>query len=127
MRTLRFWIPTLIGATVLPILYFLITLPSGGAAAGHAGAGMGLILVFYPLPLAILMFFGAANNDESLGPLIRGIVYLAAFLQFPLYGFVISYARLRHSLWLKILAGIVWFHIGIVTLVTIIASLQAKL
>jgi hypothetical protein len=126
MRSIRFWIPTLIGVVVLPILYFLISLPSEGAA-GHAGAGMGLILIFYPLPFALFIALGADSSAASFGPLIKVVVYGVAFLQFPLYGFVISYARLRPSLWLKICAGIAWFHIAIVVLVTVIVLIQAKL
>jgi len=32
-------------------------------------------------------------------------------LQFPLYGFIISYANLKRRWWLRLAAAIVWLHL----------------
>lgn len=113
MKRFRFWLPSLIGLFVAPLFFLLpYTISSG---ADHAGAGMVQLLVLYPIPLLAMMF-------------APGLLAIAAvWLQFPLYGFVISYANLRQSLWLKILAGIIWLHLIAIGAFIIIFVIQTAL
>ena len=114
MKALRFWLPTLIGLLITPL--FLISLSDTiSPKADHAGAGMGQLLVLYPVPLLAMMF---APRLPALG---------ALWLQFPVYGFIISYANLRKSIWLKVLAGMVWFHLIAITGFVVVLAIQAVL
>jgi hypothetical protein len=120
MRTLRFWLPVIVGFFVTPLFYFLLPyLISPGAS--HAGAGMGQLLVMYPIPLLTMMFAASSGDSFFMG----AVAFVAFGLQFPLYGFIISYARLKESVWLKVLAGIVWLHLIIIGVFLIIFLVQA--
>ena len=104
MRSIRFWIPAIIGALVMPAFYYLVILTAHGSGS-HAGAGMGLMLLFYPVPLLII-FAGSPSSDAFVSQIISVLAVGAAVVQFPLYGFVMSYAKLKQSVWLKVLAGV---------------------
>ena len=109
MKNFRFWIPVIIGMLATPI--FL------GVALISTGAGHGSYLstlIFYPLPL-FLLFLQPVNIDDAFLKAIldNGIIAVAfglAILQFPAYGFLISYSRTKtgSKLWtaIRIILGI---------------------
>jgi hypothetical protein len=121
MRNFRFWIPSVVGALLTPILFFA-ALDSTGAGHGSYAAA----LVLYPLSMLILISLaGVAPTDASGGQFLDTIYMLfvagLAIIQFPFYGFVISYAKLKGSWWLTIVAGIIFLHligIAIFSLIT---------
>ena len=124
MRNFRFWVPTIIGALATPVCFYLVfDMGSGHAtASGHAGAGMGALLIFYPLPLFVMMLSAAGpSRDAFLSQVVGALAIGAAILQFPLYGFIISYAKLKRSFWLKLCAGVVWLHIVAIVIGLVIA------
>lgn len=86
------------------------------------------MLLFYPLPVfSMMLFTGVASGDAFLSQVISRLAFAGMVLQFPLYGFVISYANLKRHLWLRLCAGVVWLHviaiIGCLTVFFIQASL----
>jgi hypothetical protein len=113
------------GALITPLCLYASLVSTG---AGHGSYGS--MLVLYPLPTFILLLFaGIAPDDAFLSQIVRTIsmvlVFGAAILQFPLYGFVLSYARLKKSLWLTLCVGIIWLHIigiGVWLVITVIAG-----
>ena len=113
MKTLRFWIPVIIGALWTPVCLLLIgASASESGASGHAGAGLGATLLFYPIPAALMMLFsGASPENAFLSQLLSRLAFAAMLLQFPLYGFIISYAHLKQLWWIKLCAGFVWLHL----------------
>ena len=113
MRNIRFWILAIIGALVTPVCLYLITTSAGhSGASGHAGAGMGAMLLFYPIPVfSMILFAAGSSGDVFLSHIISGLAFVAMVLQFPLYGFTISYANLKQHFWLKLCAGVVWLHL----------------
>jgi hypothetical protein len=113
MRKIRFWIPVIIGAILTPFCWYLIAKSAGdSSASGHAGAGMVAMLLVYPLPVFATMFFGGSpSGDAFLSLVISRLAFAGMMLQFPLYGFIISYANLRRYLWLKLCAGVLLVHI----------------
>jgi len=113
MRNIRFWIPAIIGALLTPVCLYLIAMSAhGSGASGHAGAGMVPMLLFYPLPSFSMMFFaGGPSSDAFLALVISRLATAGMLLQFPLYGFIIGYAKLKRHLWLRLCAGVVWIHI----------------
>lgn len=78
------------------------------------------MLVLYPLPTLILVLFaGLAPSDAFLSQGIQTVsmvlVFGIAILQFPVYGFLLGYAKLKGSCLLTVCAGIIWLHVfGIV-------------
>jgi hypothetical protein len=116
MKNIRFWIPAIIGALVTPVcLYFIGASASGSGAAGHAGAGMGAMLLFYPLPSLVSMLSGEGTRDNALLSLVLSrLAFAAMILQFPVYGFVISYANHKRRLWLGLCAGVAWLHLFVI-------------
>jgi hypothetical protein len=123
MRNIRFWLPAIIGVFLTPIFFYLLPylIPAG---SGHAGAGMVQLLVVYPLPLLTMMFLSGKSSDAFLS---QALAMGAIWVQFPLYGFIISYANLRKSLWLKICAGLVWVHLIAIAAFVIIFVIQTRL
>ena len=113
MTNVRFWIPVIVGALLTPVCLYLIAASAGdSSASGHAGAGMGAMLLFYPLPvLSMMLFAGGPSGDAFLSHVISRLAFAGMVLQFPLYGFIISYANLKRYLWLRLCAGVVWLHI----------------
>ena len=127
MRSIRFWIPAIIGALVMPAFYYLVILTAHGSGS-HAGAGMGLMLLFYPVPLLIrITFAGSPSSDAFVSQIISILAVGVGLVQFPLYGFVISYAKLKQSVWLKVLAGVIWLHIVVIVVVLAIALIRWSL
>ena len=124
MRNLRFWLPTIIGALLTPVFLF--------AAAASTGAGHGsyaAALVLYPVSMMIMVSFaGVAHSDaftsQSIQIISLVLVIGLAILQFPLYGFVLSYARLKDKWWLTIAAGIMCLHLLGVAVWLIIAGIM---
>ena len=114
MKKLRFWIPTIVGGLIIaPACLYLIAASAG--ESGHAGAGMGAILLFYPLPAALMMLAGGAAPDNAFFSLLLSrLAYSAMVIQFPLYGFTISYANLKRNLWLRVCAAVVWLHLIVI-------------
>jgi hypothetical protein len=120
MRSIRFWTPAIIGALLTPICFYLITSSASDSdASGHAGAGMVAMILFYPLPFFFMILLaGTSTGDAFLSLIISRLAFIGAAVQFPLYGFIISYANLRPRLCLRVCAGAVWLH-----LIAIIAGL----
>src|SRR5438552_17357328 len=116
MKRIRFWLPPLMGLFVTPLIFFLLPYTIGPGPS-HT-PGLGQFLALYPAPMLLIIFFDLKPTESfSLETVIRA----ASWIQFPLYGFIVSYANLKKTLWLKILAGIVWVHIiGIAALMTIL-------
>ena len=111
MRHIRFWIPTIVGALITPPSLYAALVSTG---AGHGGYGAMLIL--YPVPtLTLLLFAGVAPGDAFLsqvvGTVSMSLVFGGAILQFPLYGFILSYAKLKESCWLALCVGVIWLHL----------------
>jgi hypothetical protein len=113
MRNIRFWIPVIVGALLTPIsLYSIYASANASEASGHAGTGMGAILLFYPLPMFFrILLQGTASGDAFVAQVISRLAFAMMVLQFPLYGFVISYAKLKRHRWLRLCAAVVWLHI----------------
>ena len=100
MNKIRFWIPFLIGVLITPVFFYASTL-SDSSAASHAGAGFQMIL-FYPIPFLLAIF-----SSPVLG------IGLAA-IQFPLFGFIVSYANLKkESVFYAVIKVIIWLHITV--------------
>jgi len=111
MRNFRFWLPTIIGALITPLLLLFAGISTGG---GHGGYGAAFVL--YPLPLLILVLSAVAAPTDALiakpvETLSLGVIIGLAIIQFPLYGFVLSYARLKITWWLTLVAGIIYLHL----------------
>jgi len=113
MRNIRFWIPAIIGALLTPVCVYLIAMSArGSGASGHAGAGTGAMLLFYPLPsFSLMLFAGGPSSDAFFSHAMSRLATAGMLLQFPLYGFIISYAKLKRHLWLRLCAGVVLIHI----------------
>ncbi|HYW69386.1 MAG TPA: hypothetical protein VE961_00030 [Pyrinomonadaceae bacterium] len=125
MRNFRFWLPTLIGALITPLLLLFAAISTGG---GHGGYGAALVL--YPLPLLILvlsLFAGVARSDaftaKAVDTISLGVIIGLAIIQFPLYGFILSYARLKITWWLTLVAGIIYLHLFGVAVWLVIAGI----
>lgn len=100
MNKIRFWIPFFIGVLITPVFFYASTL-SGSSAASHAGAGFQMIL-FYPIP-----FFLAIFSSPVLG---IGL----AIIQFPLFGFIVSYANSKKgSVFYAVIKVVIWLHITV--------------
>jgi hypothetical protein len=124
MRNFRFWIPTTIGALITPVLFFAALV---SADVGHGNYAAALVL--YPLSLLILVLFaGVASSDAFMTQIIQTIAIVLviglAILQFPFYGFVLSYARLRDSWWLRVGVGIIYLHLFGIALWLVIAGVM---
>jgi hypothetical protein len=96
MKSFKFWIPIIIGVLVTPLLL--------GAALISTGAGHGSYLsalIFYPVPLLLLFLQPININDAFLKGIIENtmlaLVFGAAIIQYPLYGFFISYAKKKEG------------------------------
>jgi len=86
------------------------------------------MLLFYPLQVFVMMLFaGNPSGDAFLPHVISVFSFGGMILQFPLYGFIISYANLKRSFWLKLCAGVVWLHIIIIVAGVSIFLIQASL
>ena len=110
MNKIRFWIPSIIGVLLTPIFFYAATL-SGGGAASHAGAGFQLIL-FYPIPLLLAIVGASSTDDAFLTQVVRIICIGLAIIQFPLFGFMISYAGTKKGSKLyALIKGMVWLHV----------------
>jgi len=129
MRNIRFWIPAIIGALLTPVCLYLIVMSArGSGASGHAGAGMIAMLLFYPLPVfSMMLFAGGPSSDAFLSHVISRLAFGGMVLQFPLYGFIISYANLKRHLWLRLCAGLVCLHIIAIIGGLLVFFLQALL
>lgn len=130
MKGIRFWIPTAIGILITPLCLFAAAASTG---AGHGGYGA--MLVLYPLSsLMLVIFAGAAPADAFAAQIVHALsialVVGCAILQFPFYGFILSYSRLRESCWLTVCWGVVCLHIIVVALwlvITVIMNVILRL
>jgi hypothetical protein len=127
MKNTRFWIPVISGALLTPLCLYLIgASASGTAVSGHAGAGMGAMLLFFPLPAVLKMLFsGASPNNAFLALLIPRLGFAAMVLQFPLYGFISSYAHLKRRSWLRLCVGAIWLHLIVIIGCVVVFFMQA--
>jgi hypothetical protein len=112
MRSIRFWIPVIIGALLTSIFFHFIDSSGGSGASGHAGAGMVAMLLFYPLPVfCVILLGGGSAGDAFLSLMVNRLAFVGMIFQFPLYGFIISYANLKRRWWLRLAAAVVWLHL----------------
>lgn len=111
MKKIGFWIPCIVGALITPLFFYASTL-SGGGAASHAGAGFQMIL-FYPIPfLPAIFLMGLVNNPSLINQLVSIFCIGLAVIQFPLFGFVFSYANLKKgSVFFSLIKIIIGFHL----------------
>ena len=124
MRNLQFWIPTIVGTLITPVFLF--------AAAESTGAGHGnyaAAMVLYPLSLGVMILFaGLAPADPFTAQIVDAIslvlVVGLAVLQFPFYGFVLSYARLKGSSWATFGTLIIYFHLIVIVVCLVIAGIM---
>ena len=75
----------------------------------------------------MMIFARSPSGDASVSQIISVLAVGAAIVQFPLYGFVISYAKLKQSFWLKVCAGVIWLHIVVIVVVLAIALIRWSL
>jgi hypothetical protein len=123
MRNIRFWIPAIIGALVTAISFYVAT-----TGTDHAGAGLGAFLLFYPAPLFIMMLFGGSpSSDAFVSQFMGALAFAGAIAQFPLYGFIISYTKLKQSFWLRLFTGLIWLHVFAIVTCLAIALMQGWL
>jgi hypothetical protein len=113
MEKPRFWILTAVGILLTPI-FFLASTYAGSGPDTHAGAGF-QILAFFPIPTIIGVEIGSWY-----------ISIVLAAIQFPLFGFILSYIReYTQSFLLSLLSAFIWLHIGISVLVLALMLVSA--
>lgn len=122
MRSLRFWIPSIIGLAITPIA-ILAALFSTGAGHGNYGAA----IVLYPLSMIVLVLSaGFRSQDAFAAELVQSLslvlVFTVGILQFPVYGFVLSYARLKKSWWPMLGSGIIYLHLFVIAVWIVISG-----
>lgn len=129
MRNIRFWIPVIIGAVATPVCWYLIGVSAvGSGASGHAGAGMVALLLFYPLPSISRMLIAGGPSSDALFPLVMvRLAEAGMLLQFPLYGFIISYAKLKRHFLPRLAAVVIWIHITAITAAVMVFFIQSWL
>ncbi|HWP54457.1 MAG TPA: hypothetical protein VN476_09965 [Pyrinomonadaceae bacterium] len=129
MRTIRFWMPAIVGTIATPVCLYLITLSASFStgASGHAGAGLVAMAIFYPLPTTVMMFAGRPARDASVSQVISVLAFGGIFLQFPVYGLIIGYANLKRSVLSKLCAGIVYLHVFIIVALVSVYLIQTLL
>ena len=124
MKNLRFWIPTIAGALATPVFIMTALISTG---AGHGSYTS--LLVFYPAALLVLFLRSEGSTQGWLITVLDNILFAiavgAAIVQFPLYGFVISYSRLKTrsvflalckwAALLHVVISIVWLPIALIT------------
>ena len=123
MRNFRFWIPPIIGALVTPITFFAAV----SAHNGHAGPGTALFL--YPANVPITVFDALIRathvfSFQVMDTILKVLLLAVAVLQFPFYGFVLSYAHIRNLWWLTIGAFIIYLHLWVIAVWAIIAGIM---
>ena len=124
MNKIRFWIPSIIGVLLTPIFFYASTL-SGGGAASHAGAGFQAIF-FYPLPILLAVVGASSMGDAFLQQVIRIICIGLAVIQFPFFGFMLSYAGTRQgSIFYALIKGVIWFHVIVSLIFLVIVFISA--
>lgn len=124
MRNFRFWIPPIIGLLVTPPFLFAALVSTGAGHGSYAAA-----LVLYPVSMLILVLFAGVGPTDAFAAQIVQTISMAlvlgiAILQFPSYGFVLSYARIKSLWWLTISAGIVYLHLVGIAIWLIIAGIM---
>ena len=86
------------------------------------------MLLFYPLPVfSMMLFAGGPSSDAFLPHVISRLAFAGMVLQFPLYGFIISYANLKRHLWLRLCAGVVWLHTIVIIVCVAVFFVQTLL
>lgn len=91
---------------------FLSTALSTGAGHGSYAAA----IVLYPLSMVILILFAGFVGFDAFATNIIQSISLAvvvglAILQYPFYGFVLSYGRLKHSWSARLATGLIYLHL----------------
>lgn len=126
MRNFRFWLPAIVGALVTPICFLVAAVSTG---AGHGSYGAAIVL--YPLPIMIMVSFAVVTNEafatQTIQTLSMTLAVALAILQFPLYGFVLSYSRLKDKWWLTLIAGIISLHLLGIAVWVVIATIMSFL
>lgn len=124
MRSFRFWIPSIIGALITPIAVFAALASTGAGHGSYAAA-----TVFYPMSLLILVLFAGARptdafNAQVIETISMVLVFGVAILQFPLYGFILSYARVKNFWWLTVGAAVIYLHLAGIAVYAVIAGIM---
>ena len=124
MRKFRFWLPTIVGTLITPVLLFTAAVSTGAGHGSYAAA-----IVLYPLSIVIMVLFaGIAPGDafatQTIQTISMALIIGLAILQFPLYGFVLSYARLKNKWWLTVGAGIIYLHLFGIAVWVVIAGIM---
>lgn len=120
MNKIRFWIPSIIGAILTPLFFYASNL-SDNSAASHAGGGF-QILLFYPIPfLTGIVLRYNPNSFSSSNQFVYVLCIGLAVIQFPLYGFILSYLKLKKGSIISILIFIIiGFHVLVSVLVLLL-------
>lgn len=125
MKNLRFWIPTIVGALITPVFITVAMISTG---AGHGSYTS--MLIFYPAPSLIFFLQSESNGTWLIRVLDNFLVAIAvgaAIVQFPLYGFLVSYSRLKRGvIFLGLSKWIALLHVVISTLWLPIALLTKQ-
>lgn len=124
MRNFRFWLPAIVGTVITPVLLFVAAVSTGAGHGSYAAA-----VVLYPLSMVILVLFaGVSPSDafaaQTIQTISMALVIGLAILQFPLYGLVLSYARLKSKWWLTLTAGIIYLHLLGIAVWVVIAGIM---
>ena len=124
MRNFRFWLPAIAGTLITPVLLFVAAVSTRAGHGSYAAA-----FVLYPLSIVILVLFaGVSPSDafaaQTIQTISTALVVGLAILQFPLYGFVLSYARLKSKWWLTLIAGVICLHLLGIAVWVVIAGIM---
>lgn len=124
MRNFRFWLPTIVGTLITPVLLFAAAVSTGAGHGSYAAA-----IVLYPLSIVTMVLFaGVAPGDafatQTIQTVSMVLIIGLAILQYPLYGFVLSYARLKNKWWLTVAAGIIYLHLFGIAVWLVIAGIM---
>ena len=77
--------------------------------------------------LILVLFAGArpdAFNAQVIDTISMVLVFGIAILQFPLYGFILSYARVKNFWWLTVGAAVIYLHLAGIAVYAVIAGIM---
>ncbi len=123
MRNFRFWIPVIAGILVTPIFLYLAARSTGGGVGNFAAAK-----VLYPLSMVIFdsyadyVGFDFLSPDRTSDSFCMIIVTGLAIFQYPFYGYVLSYVRLKHRWWARLATGIICLHLVVIIVYLVTAG-----
>ena len=126
MNKTGFWIPCITGTLLTPLFFYASTLSDGGTAS-HAGAGFQMIL-FYPVPFLLAIFLiGPINSPSLINQFITALCIGLAVIQFPLFGFIYSFANYKKgSIFFLMIKILIVFHVVVSVLALLLVLISAK-